>query len=103
VLAEADDRDERRVRALAQRLRTAIEQGASTDRLGGLTRAALGFQRTDDGVSAAFHAWQEAQARYLAADPAAPEAANLHGEVDRLWAAYETAVDLAEDPADSAK
>ena len=48
--ADADDRDERRVRALAQRLRAAIEQGVSRDRLRGLTEAALGSDRTDADV-----------------------------------------------------
>jgi hypothetical protein len=52
VLAEADDRDERRVRALARSLRTAIEQGTTKDRLGGLTRAALGFDQPGDEVPA---------------------------------------------------
>jgi hypothetical protein len=63
VLAEADDRDERRVRALSQRLSTAIEQGATSDRLQGLTRAAFGIDEPDNAVLAAEEVLDEADDR----------------------------------------
>ncbi len=94
-MAEAGDREERHVRALADSLRRAIEQGAPDERLNQLTRAALGA-RGSSAATAAFHAWLEAQARYRAVDPESSPAEELRREMDRLWAEYEAAVDAAD-------
>jgi hypothetical protein len=95
VLAEAGDREERHVRALADSLRKAIAQGAPDERLNQLTRAAMGARASSD-VTVAFRAWLDSQARYRAVDPAAPPAEGLRREMDRLWADYEAAVDEAD-------
>lgn len=95
MLAEAGDREERHVRALAESLRKAIEQGAAVERLEQLTRAAMGARASSE-VTVAFRAWLDAQARYRAVDPEAPSAAGLQREMDRLWADYEAAVDEAD-------
>ena len=95
MLAEAGDREERHVRALAESLRKAIEQGASDERLNQLTRAAMGAHASSE-VTVAFRAWLDSQARYRAVDSGAPAAAGLRREMDRLWADYEGAVDEAD-------
>jgi hypothetical protein len=95
VLAEAGDREERHIRALAESLRKAIEQGAPDERLNQLTRAAMGARASSE-VTVAFRTWLDAQARYRAVDPEAPSAEGLRREMDRLWVAYEAAVDEAD-------
>lgn len=93
-MAEAGDREECHVRALAESLRKAIEQGVPDERLNQLTRAALGA-RGSSTETAALSAWLDAQARYQAVDPESPSAEGLRREMDRLWIAYEAAVDAA--------
>ncbi|HLY13832.1 MAG TPA: hypothetical protein VKR24_05740 [Candidatus Limnocylindrales bacterium] len=51
-----------------------------------------------DRESAAFDHWLDALGRYRAVAPEAAEAASLKGDVDRLWLAYELAVDQAQEP-----
>jgi hypothetical protein len=87
--------EERHVRAFTLSLRKAIDQGGSGEQLVEWTRAAIGSSDAE-GVMAEFYAWQEARVRYLAVNPDAPEEPALRREVDRLWAACEAAVGVAE-------
>ncbi len=52
-MADADDREERHVRALADSLRKAIEHGPRDDQLNEITRAALGVEPSPGDESSA--------------------------------------------------